>query len=74
MARKSGGKSQVSKHGNAKQKPRGPLSDSQALKTRSIEEVLGVEAQDLTIENEILTPKYGLQHLQARSEIRHSFK
>ena len=64
---------QGSKHGNAKQKPRGPSSDSQALRTRSIEEVLGVEALDLTIENEILTPKSGLKHLQARSELRHSF-
>ncbi|XP_021857550.2 uncharacterized protein [Spinacia oleracea] len=73
MARKSGSKSQSSKHGNGKGKPRGPSSDSQALKTRSIEEVLGVEALDFGVENEIFTPKSGLQHLQTRSEMRHSF-
>ncbi|XP_056698601.1 uncharacterized protein [Spinacia oleracea] len=73
MARKSGSKSQSSKHGNEKGKPRGPSSDSQALKTRSIEEVMGVEALDFGLENEIFTPKSGLQHLQTRSEARHSF-
>ena len=32
-----------------------------------------MEALDFGIENEILTPKSGLQHLQVRSEMRHSF-
>ncbi|XP_056695788.1 uncharacterized protein [Spinacia oleracea] len=73
MARKSGLKNQGNKHGNGKSKPRGPSSDSQALKIRSLEEVLGVEEIDFGIENEVLTPKSSLQHLQIRSELRHSF-
>ena len=39
MARNSGGR----KKGG---RPRGPSSDSQVLKTRSIDEVMGVEAID----------------------------
>ncbi|XP_056697530.1 uncharacterized protein [Spinacia oleracea] len=73
MARKSGSKNQGNNHGNGKSKPRGPSSDSQALKTRSLEEVLGVEAIDFGIENEVLTPKSSLHQLQIRSELRHSF-
>lgn len=76
MARKTGGKGQGSKHnshGNVTTKPRGPSSDSQALRTRPIEELLGVEALDFGMENEILTPKSSVQHLQLRSEVRHSF-
>ena len=67
MARKSGSKNQGNKHGNGKSKPRGPSSDSQALRTRSLEEVLGVEAIDFGIENEVLTPKSSLHQLQIRS-------
>ncbi|XP_021836936.1 uncharacterized protein [Spinacia oleracea] len=73
MARKSGSKNQGNKHGNGKSKPRGPSFDSQALITRSLEEVLGVEAIDFGIENEVLTPKLSLHQLQIRSELRHSF-
>lgn len=32
-----------------------------------------MEALDFGMENEVLTPKTGLQHLQLRSEVRHSF-
>ena len=37
-------------------KPKGPSSDSQALKTRSIDEVMGIEALDSVL-GEVLTPK-----------------
>ena len=73
MARKTGSKAQGNRHGNGNGRPRGPSSDSQALKTRSMDEVLGVEALDFGIENEVFTPKSGLRHLQLRSEVRHSF-
>lgn len=73
MAKKTGGKLRSNNHGNSKKKPRGPSSDSQSLRTRPIDEVLGVEALDFGLENEILTPKSGLKHLQLRSEVRHSF-
>ncbi|XP_021861971.2 uncharacterized protein [Spinacia oleracea] len=73
MARKTSAKSQVNKHGNGTGKPRGPSSDSQALKTRSLDEVLGVEAINFGLENEVLTPKSSLKQLQVQSEVRHSF-
>ncbi|XP_056698461.1 uncharacterized protein [Spinacia oleracea] len=64
MARKTGAKNQGSKHGNGTSKQRGPSSDSQALRTRSMDELLTVEALDFGIENEVFTPKSGLHHLQ----------
>lgn len=70
MARKSGSKNQGNKNENGKSKPRGPSSDSQALRTCSINEVLGVKAIGFGIENEVFTPKAGLQHLQVRGEMR----
>ncbi|XP_056691517.1 uncharacterized mitochondrial protein AtMg00310-like [Spinacia oleracea] len=56
MARKNGSKTQGKTKGNGNGKARGLSSDSQALKTRSKDEVLGVEAIDFELENEVFTP------------------
>lgn len=60
MARKTGAKSQGKNYGDGRSKARGPNSNSQALRTRSINEIMGVEPLDFRIENEILTPKTSL--------------
>ncbi|KMT19749.1 hypothetical protein BVRB_1g008040 [Beta vulgaris subsp. vulgaris] len=68
MARKTGdsGKKVV--------KPTGPTSDSQALKTRSIDEVMGIEALDFGL-GDVLTPKSSIRSLQQQLEVRlrHTF-
>ena len=73
MAKKTGDKSQGNKQGNGKNKHHGSISDSQARKIRSIDEILGMKALDFGFESEILTPKSSLQHLKIQSEVRHSF-
>ena len=58
MARKAAGKSQGGAQGKQKEKEKGPLSDSQALRTRSIDEILGIEAIDFGLDvGDVLTPK-----------------
>lgn len=55
--------------------PRGPSSDSQAKKTRSIEEVMGIEALefgDFEV-GEILTPNESLVQLRQQSELNRTF-
>lgn len=74
MAKKIGDKSHGNKQGNGKNKCCGPISSySQARKTRSIDEILGVHALDFVFENEILTPKSSLQELKVQYEARYSF-
>lgn len=59
---------------NKKKKAKGPRSDSQALRTRSIDEIFGVEALDFGLGiGKILTPKSSIQQLQHQSEIRNTF-
>lgn len=60
MARKSDEKTQASSNGD-KQKARGPSSESQALRTSSLDEIMGVEALDFGFGVvEILTSKYSI--------------
>lgn len=54
-------------------RPRGPNSESQALKTRSMDEIMGLEPLNLNFHEEILTPKSSLQDLKQQSELRHTF-
>lgn len=50
------------------------MSESQALRTRSMDAILGVEALDFGLGiGEILTPKSFIQHLKQQSEVRHTF-
>lgn len=56
-ARKTAGKSQVGNQGKKKEKAKGPESDSQALRTRSMDEILGLEVLDFRLGiGEILAP------------------
>ena len=74
MARKSSGKSQSSHHGKDNEKLRGPNSDSLALKTRSMDEVLGIEAIDFGLGiKDVMTPKLSIQQLQQYNELTHTF-
>ena len=63
MARKNGEKTQNQNPGKSMAKPCGPSSDSQALKTRSMDEILGIEALDFGL-GSVLTPKSSIQNLQ----------
>ena len=56
-------------------KPRGPSSDSQAKKTRSIEEVMRIEALEFgSFElGVVLTPKESLVQLRQQSELNRTF-
>lgn len=74
MARKTNEKNQSSNQNKGNMKVKGPSSDSQALRTKSMDEIMGIEALDFGLGiGEILTPKASLQHLQNQSEIRHTF-
>ena len=54
-------------------KPRGP-SESQVLKTRSMDELIGIEALQFGDGiGEVFTPKTSIQQLQQQSDIRHTF-
>ena len=75
MARKTNEKNQSSTQNKGKMKAKGPSSDSQALRTKSMDEIMGIEALDFGLGiGEILTPKASLQHLKNQSEVRHTFK
>lgn len=58
--------------GSKKEKTRGPTSDSEALRTRSMDEIMGIEAIDFGL-GDLLTPKPSLNHLRQQSDIRHAF-
>ena len=74
MTSKSNEKIQSSNQSNGKVKARGPSLDSQALRTKSMDEIMGIETLDLgLVIGEILTPKASIQHLQNQLEIRHTF-
>lgn len=56
MTRKAGGKSQGANDRKHTTKAKGRMSESQALRTRSMDEILGVEALDFRLGiGEILT-------------------
>ena len=74
MARKASGKSQGGKDVKQIMKPKVSVLESQALRTCSMDELLGVEALDFGLGiGEILTPKTYVQHLKQQSEVRHTF-
>ena len=53
-------------------KPQDPSSDSKAMKTTMMDEVLGIKALDFGLGN-VLTPKSSIQNLQQQSNVRHTF-
>ena len=67
MARKAAGKYQGSDQSKQKEKAKGPVSDSQALRTKSMDEIMGIEAIDFGLGvGDVLTPKASIQELQQR--------
>lgn len=71
MARKSS-ESLTKEHNNREEKARGSTSDSQALRTKFMDETIEIEAMDFGLGiGKILTPKSLFQYLQQQSEIRH---
>ena len=74
MARENGGKTQGKVSEILKEKSKGPSSDSQALRTKSMEEIMGIEASDFGLGvGDVLTPKTSVDTLKQQSEIRHTF-
>lgn len=74
VARKARDKSHNDSSGNKKGKLQGPTSDCQALKTKSMDEILGVEALNFGLAiGDVLTPKSSFQQLQQRSNVRTTF-
>lgn len=74
MARKTSGKAQGGNAGKQKEKAKGPMSDSQALRTRSMDEILGIEEIDFGLGiGEVHTPKSSIQLMKQRSEVRYNF-
>lgn len=52
----------------------GSMSDSQALRTRSMDEILAVEALDFGLGiGDVLTPNSSILDLRQQSEVRHTF-
>ena len=74
MARLTTKKARGGNAGNQKEKEKGPLLYSQALRTRSMDEILRVDAIDFGLGiGEVHTPKSSFQQLKQRSEVRYNF-
>ena len=74
MARNASGNKQGSKNGRDKERTRGPTSNSQALRTRSMEDILCIEALDFGLGiGQSMTPQSSLNEIRVQSEIKHTF-
>lgn len=74
IARKTSEKSPSNSHGNRKEKFHGPSFDFQAPRTKSMDEVMGIEALEFGLGiGEIVMPKLSILQLQKQSTNQHTF-